>query len=71
MIQYSIGELIDKLVITNLKLWHTEEEIERLRTKGEEAKKIEEQCNRVISFNALRNELVESINEFFEGKKND
>ena len=64
MIQYSIGELIDKLCIVNLKIWHTEEEIR----ETEKTNKPEETlglCDRVVGFNKLRNELIDSINEFF------
>ena len=66
MIQYSIGELIDKLVISHLKLWHTEEHIKTLRDSDAPAKEIEKLCDNVVGFNKLRNELTESINEFFE-----
>jgi hypothetical protein len=69
MIQYSIGELVDKLCIVNLKIWHTEEDISLFTKAGAEAKEIEKLCDRVVSFNKLRNKLIESINEFFEGKE--
>jgi len=62
MIQYSIGELIDKLCIVNLKIWHTEEEIRK--DNGSNAALV--LCDRVVEFNKLRNELIDSINEFFE-----
>ena len=68
MIQYSIGELIDKLTIVNLKLWHTEENIQKLKKDSASAKEIEKLCDHVVGFNKLRNELIESINEFFEDK---
>ena len=69
MIRYSIGELIDKLIITNLKLWHTEENIHELHNSNAPAKEIEKLCDNVVNFNKLRNDLVESINEFFENRE--
>lgn len=69
MIQYSIGELIDKLCIANLKIWHLEEEIKRLRDQEEGTEEeILNLCEIVVSLNKLRNDLVDSINEFFEKK---
>ena len=68
MIQYSIGELIDKLTITNLKIWHTEENIDELNKSNASIEQIEVLCDRVVSFNKLRNEIIESINEFFDKK---
>ena len=65
MIQYSIGELIDKLCIVNLKIWHTEEEI-REKEKTAKPEDTLVLCDRVVSLNKLRNELIDSINEFFE-----
>jgi len=65
MIQYSIGELIDKLCIVNLKLFHTETEI-REKEKTNKPEETLVLCDRVVNFNKLRNELIDSINEFFE-----
>ena len=65
MIQYSIGELIDKLSIVNLKIWHTEEEIRKIEKTGKPEDTLV-LCDRVVNFNKLRNELIDSINEFFE-----
>lgn len=67
MIQYSIGELIDKLCIVNLKLWHTEEEI-REKEKTGKPEDVLVLCDRVVGFNKLRNELIDSINEFFKDR---
>jgi hypothetical protein len=66
MIQYSIGELIDKLCITNLKQWHTEEEIKELREQNANSEELLPLCNLVVKLNKLRNELVKSIDEFFQ-----
>lgn len=67
MIQYSIGQLIDLLGIINLKLWHTEEEIKE-KEKTSPPEEVLELCDRVVAFNKQRNEIIESINEFFEEK---
>jgi hypothetical protein len=67
MIQYSIGELIDRLGITNLKIWHTEEEIKE-KEKIEPPEDVLVLCDRVVELNKLRNELIKSIDEFFENK---
>lgn len=69
MIQYSIGELIDRLIITNLKIYHLEENIKDLNTKHDiSADQILPLCEQVVSLNKLRNELISSISEFFENK---
>jgi len=65
MIQYSIGELIDKLIIVNLKIWHTEEDI-RETEKTAPAEDTLKLCDRIVEFNKLRNELIDSINEYFK-----
>lgn len=65
MLTYSIGELIDKLCVVHLKIWHLEEEIERLRNLGEEElENIEPLLNKVVSLNKLRVKIVSSIDEF-------
>jgi len=69
MIQYSIGELIDKLVIVNLKLWHTEEHISELKANNTAAEEIEKNCNRVVAFNKQRMDIIESINELYSKDK--
>jgi len=69
MIQYSIGELIDRLIITNLKIYHLEENIKELNAKHDiSVDQILPLCEQVVSLNKLRNELISSINEFFENK---
>lgn len=68
MIQYSIGELIDRLAITNLKIWHLEESIKEQRDAGASDEDVLELCDKVIALNALRVEIVDSINEFFDAK---
>lgn len=66
MIQYSIGELIDKLTIVNLKLWHTEEKINELKESNVPATEIEVHFDRVVGFNKQRADIIMSINELFK-----
>lgn len=64
MLYYSIGELIDRLCITNLKMWHLEEKMADKNISNEEkGKTISPQ---IISLNKQRNKIIESINEFFK-----
>lgn len=69
MIQYSVGELIDKLVIVNLKLWHTEEYISELKLNNADVTEIETNCDRVVAFNKQRMEIIKSINELYQKEK--
>jgi hypothetical protein len=75
-LRYSIGDLIDRLAISNLKHWHLEEEISELTNKyqevGEEGMS-EEDLSRLagmsktsVSMNQYRNKVIEAINEFFD-----
>ena len=63
MIHYSLGELIDRLAITNLKQWHLEEKIAdpdiSLKEKGKFTKQVE-------SLNEFRMKIVSSIDEYYE-----
>ena len=67
MLTYSIGELIDKLCVVHLKIWHIEEEIEKIKTSQErgDLEKIDKRLNQVVTLNKLRVDIVESIDEFF------
>lgn len=62
MIRYTVGEMIDRLIITNLKFWHLEEEFANpdisLEEKGKMARKLDD-------LNAFRNRLIESLDEYF------
>ena len=64
MLQYSIGELIDKLSIVNLKIWHIEEEIKKKEKDNPD--EVLALCDKVVDFNKLRNNIIDSINEFFK-----
>jgi len=68
MLAYSVGEMIDKLTVTHLKIWHIEEEIQKKRIKEASDKEIEELCDQVVSLNAQRVKIVSSIDEFFKEK---
>lgn len=63
MIEYSIGEMIDKLTIIHLKIWHLEEDIASARAQSVPDLEIEKMCDQVISLNTARNKIVSSINE--------
>ena len=55
LVRYTVGELIDKLVIVNLKIWHLEENLNFDGTnKGKTSKQI-------IKLNTYRNKLIKSI----------
>jgi hypothetical protein len=71
MLTYSAGELIDKLCIVHLKIWHIEEEIERIKDTEGNKEKIDKLLDQVVTLNKLRVDIVSSIDEIFEGKKNE
>jgi hypothetical protein len=67
MLNYSIGEMIDKLVVIHLKIWHLEEKINELKDNYEkenleEVGKLGEQ---VVSLNKRRVEITKAIDEVF------
>jgi hypothetical protein len=63
--QYTIGELIDRLIITLLKQWHIEEDI--ANTEDDEQLGILSQ--RSDDLNTYRNKLVAAIDERFNEEK--
>ena len=75
-LRYSIGDLIDRLAISNLKHWHLEEDIAILTTKfdevgeegmtEEELAKLADMSKTSVSMNQYRNKVITAINEFFE-----
>ena len=72
MLTYSIGELIDKLCVVHLKIWHIEQEVENLRVnKDDHLERIDKLLDQVVTLNKLRVEIVASIDEFFEDQKNE
>lgn len=52
-----LGELIDKLTIVNLKIWHLED----LKRDSDNDSKVAEACRKTNVLNAQRNELMEQI----------
>jgi len=58
----TISELIDGLIITNLKIFHIVEKIQKNEHTKEDAKKAQD-------LNALRSEYLNAINEFFNERK--
>ena len=68
MIQYSMGELIDKLAIIHLKIWHLEEDIAAAKDGPLPDEAIEAMCDQVVNLNTTRNAIVKSINEMYEAK---
>jgi len=63
MMEYTLGELIDRLCITNLKMWHIEEQLSDsgidMTTKGK-------LCEDIVKLNTLRNSCIQSIDEYFK-----
>jgi len=70
MLTYTIGDLIDKLCVVHLKIWHIEDNIEKIKDSKEEKdlETIEKLLNQVVTLNKLRIDIVESINEFWDEK---
>jgi len=68
MLKYSLGELIDKLCVVHLKVWHIEDKIKEF--SGEPTQQQADLLDQVVSLNKLRVDIVDSINEFFEELKN-
>ena len=58
----TIGQLIDELGITNMKIFHLIDKVQKNEHTREEAKKIQD-------LNKLRSELVNAINEYFREKQ--
>ena len=69
MLTYSIGELVDKLCVVHLKIWHIEEETVKLKSNpSENLERINELLDQVVTLNKLRVNIVESIDEYFKEK---
>jgi len=66
----TLGMLIDRLIVVNLKLWHWEEEARREDVGGEYLLQVQRARNLL---NVQRNELIEEIDiklkNFIEGKE--
>lgn len=60
-----IGDLIDKLSIINIKIWHATEKAHKLKND----KKIYEILKKIEIMNTQRREYITAINDFFKIKK--
>lgn len=58
--QKTIGELIDELIIVNLKIWACED-IKRIHEDDD--KKVADACRKTNKLNPRRNALIAAINE--------
>ncbi len=58
----TIGELIDSLAITNNKIFYLIDKVQKDEHTREDAKKIQD-------LNKLRSDLVNAIDDYFEGRK--
>ena len=66
MLKYTLGEVIDRLVITNLKMWHLEEQMNDPSIPLVEKGIISEQ---IVKLNGLRIECIKAIDEYYEEMK--
>lgn len=69
MLTYTAGDLIDKLCVVHLKIWHIEDEIERIKEQENSKERIDKLLDQVVTLNELRVKIVSSINEIFEELK--
>lgn len=70
MLTYSIGELIDKLCVIHLKMWHIEEEVEKLKNFDcKDLEKIDKYLDQIVNLNETRVKIVDSINEIINDKE--
>ena len=58
----TIGELIDSLGITNIKIFHLIDKVQKDEHTREDAKKIQD-------LNKYRSELVNAINDYFKERQ--
>ena len=71
MLTYSIGEMIDKLAVIHLKIWHLEELIDKVKSSEDpyETEWLEKKFDQVVSLNKKRMEIVSAIDEYFSDKQ--
>ena len=68
--EYSLGELVDKLAVIHLKIWHLEEAVDAAKnTKSPE--QTEAMFDQIVNLNTTRNEIIESINIMFARIENE
>ena len=64
---YTIGEIIDKLSITNIKIYHAV-----MKAHQEEDKKLSlELFKKSFEMNKERIRIINEVNKYFDEKKND
>lgn len=59
----SIGELVDRLAIANLKIWHMEDQMKDPDIPDMDKAKIQDQ---IVSQNTFRMKVVAAIDEYYE-----
>ena len=64
--EYTLGELIDRLSITNLKMWHIEEQLNDPKLDMTSKGKL---CEDIVKLNNLRTKCIQSIDKCFEELK--
>lgn len=65
MLQYSFGELVDKLAVIHLKIWHLEEEV-AARSDEPASKELEKMLDQIVNLNTTRMAIVKSLDELWE-----
>jgi len=78
----TLGSLVDKLCIVNLKMWHTQEEVYAIRKMsmaefkkryGQRPEALKRALDKATTLNVQRNELIDEVDQFFrdvvEGKR--
>lgn len=58
--EYTFGEIVDRLAITHLKLWHLEEEMARADLSLDDKGRI---CDQIVALNELRGQCVASLDK--------
>jgi len=61
--EYSLGELVDKLAVVHLKIWHLEEAATIAKSNGDPPDEIEKLFDQIINLNTTRNKIVSAINK--------
>ena len=64
----SVGELIDRISISNIKIWHLEQAISEAKKQGKKIK-VSEMALQVRELNRDRSDLREEINIVMNDKK--
>lgn len=62
MLEYTLGEIIDRLCITHLKIWHIEEQLANPNLDKTIKGKL---CEDIVKLNTLRTACIKSIDEYY------